>query len=87
MIEGWTLRVPAFISAIRKRNPLAIVLFVCLDSYPTPHRALRLDVDGYLTNSAFMQQHVLSKLAPTRLMQLAVDPVAIGRTAGKAEYR
>lgn len=87
LVEGWTGPVPTFINAIRRRNPFAIVLFICLDTFPTPHRAFRLDVDGYLTNSLWMSKEVLPAFAPTRVMQLAVDVNRIHRTAGQSQYR
>lgn len=87
IVEGWTGTVPSFIAAVRRRNPFAIVFFICLDTYPSPERMLRLDVDGYLTNSALLQREVLSLVAPTRVMQLAVDTARIRRTAGQERYR
>ena len=84
--EGWTGPLPAFIGAVRRGNPFATVLHMCVDTYPTPQHALQLDVDAYLTNSEFMHKHVLSMVAPTAVMQLAVDSHNIRRTAAKPEY-
>ena len=75
IIEGWSATLHAFVATIRKRNPLAVVFYACFDSYPTPLQPFRLDVDAFITNSAMMQRDVLSLMAPTRLMQLAVDPI------------
>ena len=86
IVEGWYGRVPHFIASIRLRNPFVVVVYVCLDTWPSPLRFLRVDADAFVTNSRVMQG-VLSSLAPTQFMHLAVDPAEMRRTAGKPEYR
>jgi hypothetical protein len=85
IIEGWYGRVAHFIATIRRRNPFAVVVFVCLDTFPSPLRYLKADVDAFVTNSATMQR-VLSTIAPTRFMHLAVDPVAFQRVEESPAY-
>lgn len=88
IIEGWSAQLHAFIAAIRRRNPLSVVLYACFDSYPTPLLPFRLDVDAFLTNSVTMQRDVLPLMAPTRLMQLAVDPtVFVARSTSQVPTR
>jgi hypothetical protein len=86
IVEGWYGRVPHFVAAIRRRNPFAVVVYVCLDTFPSPLRLLRVDADAFVTNSRAMQG-VLSTLAPTHFMHLAVNPQEMTRTAGRSEYR
>lgn len=86
LVEGWYGMVPSFIHVLRRRNPKVVVLYMCLDTYPTPHAFAQLDVDGFLTNSRHMQR-LLARVAPTRHMQLAVDPAVMHRTQGNDSYR
>eukprot|EP00949_MAST-11_sp_MAST-11-sp1_P003945 g3945.t1 len=74
IVEGYTGSVPAFIERLRSLNPDVIVLHYCLDTYPTlEDHILRLDVDGFLTNSIKLLP-TLQKLAPSFFMMLATDP-------------
>jgi hypothetical protein len=72
LIEGWTGPVPFFIHALRRSNPLVVILYVCLDTYPNLKVIGRLDVDGYLTNSQQLS-NALARLAPTSIMHLGAD--------------
>lgn len=49
--EGFSGTVPRFIHEVRRRNPEVKVFHFCLDTYPSMDVILRLDVDGFLTNS------------------------------------
>lgn len=52
------------------------ILFYCLDpAFPGLQHTSALDIDGFLTNSAFTQSFLL-KYAPTALIPLAVDTQA-----------
>lgn len=86
VIEGWYGRVPSFIASIRRRNPFVVVVYVCLDTYPSPLRFLRVDADAFVTNSRQMQQ-VLSTIAPTQFMHLAVNPREMYWKPARPEYR
>jgi hypothetical protein len=86
VIEGWYGRVPSFIASIRRRNPFAVVVYICLDTYPSPLRFLRVDADAFITNSRQMQQ-VLATIAPTQFMHLAVNPREMYLKPARPEYR
>ena len=49
--EGYTGSISKFIHSVRQTNPDILVLHYLLDTYPSLDAILRLDVDGYLTNS------------------------------------
>jgi hypothetical protein len=51
IIEGYVASVPAFIAAARALNPDVVVMYLVLDTYPTALAAMRIDADGFLTNS------------------------------------
>jgi hypothetical protein len=87
LIEGWANTVPAFIAEIRRRNPFAVVVYMCFDVSPSVARILRLDVDGFITNSVELSQWVLPRFAPTRFMNLAVDTERIHRVAAVEKYQ
>lgn len=86
VIEGFVETVPHFVASVRARNPSVVVLYLCLDSFPSAHRALRVDVDAYITNSAHLHSHVLSLYAPTVFLPLAVDD-RFARLPAAARYR
>lgn len=73
LVEGHVPSVPAFIAAARAMNPAVVVLYVVLDTYPTPLAVMRIDADGFLTNSGTLEAS-LEPLAPTQFMLLAADP-------------
>lgn len=74
LIEGFTGPVPKVIRLLRHKNPNVIILHYCLDTYPSLEDViLKLDVDGFLTNSHILLPH-LSALAPTEYVALAADP-------------
>ena len=79
LIEGWTQSVPSFIHDVRRGNPRAVVLQIVVDTR-WMERVESLDVDGYVTNGRAMRER-LARLAPVRLMQLAVDATSIRRVA------
>ena len=73
LIEGWTGPVPTVISTVRKSFPGIVVLYWCLDTYPSLEIVTRLDVDGFITNSRHLVTS-LGRLAPTLYLPLAADP-------------
>ena len=72
LVEGYAPSVPEFIYVVRRDNPKAIVLHYFLDTYESLG-AVRLDVDGFLTNSANVAP-MLEEIAPTAVVPLAADP-------------
>jgi hypothetical protein len=96
VIEGWFDHIKAFIHEIRTmRLPdfyqhsgkQPIVLYYYLDSTISEERRdaiLKLDLDGFLTNSRHMETS-LAKIAPTTFLPLAVDR-SMRRQPASAKY-
>ena len=84
IVEGYAPSVPEFIHVVRKFNPKAIVLHYFLDTFEG-QGALKLDVDGYLTNSEQMRDF-LHERAPAALIDLAADPETMKPTAMNPKY-
>eukprot|EP00752_Nemacystus_decipiens_P008217 g7347.t1 len=77
VIEGFMGTVPAFIHEVRAANEKAVVMFFCLDTYPSMSALLSLDVDAFLTNSQVLLPS-LRQIAPaSSLLHLAADPEAM----------
>ncbi|CAN0303924.1 unnamed protein product, partial [Hapterophycus canaliculatus] len=93
VIEGFTGSVPAFIHEVRAGNAEVVVLFYCLDTYPSLPVVGNLDVDAFLTNSRvllpFMKKashsiqysslraRCLQIASASSLIHLAVDPSVV----------
>ena len=75
LIEGWHPEVPYFVSLIRKVHPKAKIIFWNLSFYGFIG-VLRLDVDGYLSNSK-KNTVILNKIKPTKYVMLAADLIDI----------
>lgn len=71
-IEGWDATLPQFIQRVRKNHPRVIILFWNL-SFLGIRGIVRLEVDGYLTNSRKVVE-ILEGIAPTRFVMLASNP-------------
>eukprot|EP00903_Cladosiphon_okamuranus_P017925 g16495.t2 len=77
VIEGYTATVPAFIHEVRAANENVVVLFFCLDTYPSLSVVGTLDVDAFLTNSRVLLPS-LQQIAPaSALLHLAADPTVM----------
>jgi glycosyltransferase involved in cell wall biosynthesis len=72
VIEGWDTTLPKFIQRVRKHYPLVKIFFWNL-SFLGIQDIVRLDVDGYFTNSR-KALPILERIAPSRFIMLAVDP-------------
>ena len=72
IIEGWDSTLPEFIRRVRKYHPLVKIFFWNL-SFLGSRDIIRLNVDGYLTNSRKVIA-ILEKVAPTKFVMLAADP-------------
>lgn len=74
LIEGWFPMLHEFLQIARSHSPEAVILFFCLDpAYPGLDKTLRLDVDGFLTNSQSVAA-TLRTVLPTEHVLLAADP-------------
>lgn len=76
-IEGWTGSLSSVIRKLRnapnrQHSPPLIVLHWCLDTYPDLNTILKLDVDGFATNSRVLLPR-LENIAPTIYLPLAAD--------------
>jgi hypothetical protein len=71
IIEGWQWQLPECILWIRKHHPKVKIIFWNL-SFWGFNGVVKLDVDGYLSNSIKNSQ-LLSKLKPTKFLMLAAD--------------
>lgn len=71
IIEGWHPELPYFISLLRKFNPKVVVIFWNLSFYGF-NGVVKLDVDGYFTNS-MKNLKVLNWVKPTKYLMLAAD--------------
>jgi hypothetical protein len=72
VIEGWNPALPNFIRRIRNNHSRIKILFWNLSFFGI-REIVKLDVDGYLTNSKKLVQ-VLESIAPTRFVMLAANP-------------
>ena len=73
IIEGWFPMINHFIHLSRNHAQDAVIIFYCLDpTYPSLDVTTSLDVDGYMTNSRPLREH-LSEYAPTVFLMLAAD--------------
>lgn len=74
LVEGWFPMLHEFLQIARSHSPEAVILFFCLDpAYPGLDKTLRLDVDGFLTNSQSVAA-TLRTVLPTEHVLLAADP-------------
>jgi hypothetical protein len=77
-IEGWTGALSSVIRRLRVNRGIAgtapplIVIHWCLDTYPELDVIMKLDVDGFATNSRVLLP-VLENIAPTLYLPLAAD--------------
>lgn len=71
IIEGWHPDLPVFIKDTRKFCPKAVILFWNLSFYGF-NGVVKLDVDGFLTNSR-KNALLLNKIKPTKFVMLAAD--------------
>ncbi|CBJ31667.1 conserved unknown protein [Ectocarpus siliculosus] len=86
IIEGYTGSVPAFIHEVRAGNDDVVVLFYCLDTYPSLSVVGNLDVDAFLTNSLALLPF-LRQIAPaSSLVHLAADPSVMQAAPFRPEY-
>ncbi|CAN0004889.1 unnamed protein product [Ectocarpus sp. 4 AP-2014] len=86
IIEGYTGSVPAFIHEVRAGNDDVVVLFYCLDTYPSLSMVGNLDVDAFLTNSLALLPF-LRQIAPaSSLVHLAADPSVMQAVPIRPEY-
>ncbi|CAM9671021.1 unnamed protein product [Ectocarpus fasciculatus] len=86
IIEGYTGSVPAFIHEVRAGNDDVVVLFFCLDTYPSLSVVGNLDVDAFLTNSLALLPY-LRQIAPaSSLLHLAADPSVMQPVPFLPEY-
>ena len=77
IVEGWTGPVPKFIAALRRANPALVVLYWCLDTQVVDEETLgRLDVNGFLTNSAVLEQKLRRRTAPDAPLRIASAPAS-----------
>ncbi|CAM9894381.1 unnamed protein product, partial [Scytosiphon promiscuus] len=90
VIEGFTGSVPAFIHEVRAGNANAVVLFYCLDTYPSLSVVGNLDVDAFLTNSRLLlplMKKASGFIAPaSSLIHLAADPGVMLEVPFRPEY-
>eukprot|EP00904_Undaria_pinnatifida_P011653 jgi/Undpi1/7618/HiC_scaffold_23.g10091.m1 len=86
LVEGYTGSVPAFIHEVRARNREVVVLFYCLDTYPSLSTVGNLDVDAFLTNSRVLLP-LLQQISPaSRLLHLAADPLVMREVPPHPKY-
>lgn len=71
IIEGWHLNLPEFIYLIRNYHPKAKILFWNLSFYGF-NGVIKLDVDGFLSNSR-KNVSLLNRFKPTIFLMLAAD--------------
>lgn len=84
IIEGWHATLPQFIQKVRRYHPRSTILFWNL-SFMGIQEIVKLDLDGYLTNSRKMVPF-LEKIAPTRFLLLAADPDEYAPGVGEEKY-
>ena len=85
IIEGWHATVVEFIVRVRATNPNAIVLFWNLSFYGF-NEVVKLDVDGFLSNSKKVAS-LLNKIKPTNYTMLAADSEVFKPIAPVERYR
>ena len=75
LVEGWFPSIGAWLHELRRNSPSVVILFFALDpGYPGMAALAKLDVDGFLTNSARAQAWFVARRFPAKYVPLAVDP-------------
>jgi hypothetical protein len=71
IIEGWHISIPSFIQKVRETNSKAKILFWNLSFFGF-NEVVKLDVDGFLSNSKKVTS-LIGKIKPTQFLMLAAD--------------